>query len=520
MPSLDLQVPSRRRRRGDATLTPRQVEVAALVREGLSNAQIETRLGLRPRGVHTTLTKVALLGSGSNYVDPGSWIEMTIGYASPHNYYNDSVGGFPDCALRVHGRGGNLRFWVYQDEAQFIWSIDGVKQGFFTVPAGNRFGWYTIATGLDEGADHVYEVQTGGDTQTAFQVAYVDAVMFSGAAPAYGSALAAREGLGAIGNSITAAVTGPTDSSLGWFNILARRLGRTPYNRGKGGNAVEDMMVRTAGITDISPELPECIVLAGTNNLTAAGNGSTPGGTFGANYQTLLTNLLTGTAATIFYVVGILPRNGYSAATLLAWNGSGNGVQGSIAAVQAANPADAARLIYVDPVPFALNVGGADYTTNYADGLHLNDAGNVVLANGLEALFAPSDTTPPTVVFATINAAGTILTVGFDEPTAGVDPAEYATSPSRLQGTLHMGSTDTDWRMNISQVYAGESYTLAYAGSGTRDLEGNLLAAFSGFPITNNSTQSDPAHPPSSDALGNYGLALGLARSYPILGVR
>lgn len=333
---------------------------------------------------------VALLGSGSNYVDPGSWIEMTIGYASPHNYYNDSVGGFPDCALRVHGRGGKLRFWVYQDEAQFIWSIDGVKQGLFTVPAGNRFGWYTIATGLDEGADHVYEVQTGGDTQTAFQVAYVDAVMFSGSAPAYGSALAARDGLGAIGNSITAAVTGPTDSSLGWVNLLARSLGRTPYNRGKGGNAVEDMMVRTAGITDISPELPECIVLAGTNNLTAAGNGSTPDATFGANYQTLLTNLLTGTADTIFYVPGILPRSGFTAATLLAWNGSGNGVQGSIAAVQAANPADAARLIYVDPVPFALNVGGADYTTNYADGLHLNDAGNVVLAAGLEALLAPA----------------------------------------------------------------------------------------------------------------------------------
>lgn len=87
MPSLDLQVPSRRRRRGDATLTPRQVEVAALVREGLSNAQIETRLGLRPRGVHTTLTKAyRKLGISGKSARPAlaAYWERTYGVRQVH----------------------------------------------------------------------------------------------------------------------------------------------------------------------------------------------------------------------------------------------------------------------------------------------------------------------------------------------------------------------------------------------------------------------------------------------------
>ncbi len=98
----------------------------------------------------------------------------------------------------------------------------------------------------------------------------------------------------------------------------------------------------------------------------------------------MLTSLLSGTTSTIHYVMGILPRSTYANSVVTDWNGSGNGVQGSIAAVKAARPADAARLVYIDTSTWKMNgADGTDFTTNYADGLHPNATGYALMTNRL-----------------------------------------------------------------------------------------------------------------------------------------
>lgn len=341
-------------------------------------------------------------GSGANYIDPGSWQVSGGGsgqYASPPNYLNTNApgnGGYSDCRSRVLGNPETLKLWAFQAGQSMAWFQDGVKKGTFVLPNTSEWGFYTVTTGLDS-TQHEYWAQSIIQPESN----YIDAFMLVGSGAAFSTQpLPALAGLGGFGDSITAGSIGTSgDSTLSWLNLLAVQLGRMPFNRGISGNAFSggagpNFQDRTGDITDISPELPDVIGLMGTNDLSAAGDGSSPSSGFGSDYQSTLNQLLSGTVATKFYVVGILPRMGFSSATLTAWNGSGNGVQGSIASVIAATPEYASRLTYVDPVPWQLNgPSGTDYTTNYLEGLHPNDAGCVIIKNGLLPLFVSPSTT-------------------------------------------------------------------------------------------------------------------------------
>lgn len=333
-------------------------------------------------------------GSAGTYLSVDSWQSNVGGnYTSPNNYFNVASpgnGGWSDSRFRLLARGGTLKMWVYLNGAAYQWYIDGVKQTGFSLANTSRWGFHSISL-PDGSAEHVYEVQTCNQPQAA----YWDGVMVTGASSAFSSSAVTTElTLAGFGDSITGASvnTGP-DSTVGHINLVARSLGYKPFNRGIGGNAVSggvapSMSNRTGDITNITPEPKYCIVLAGTNDLTSAGGtGTIPGGTYGAAFQSMLTALLAGTTATKFYVIGILPRTGVTAATLVSWNGSGNGTQGSIAAV------NNARLIYVDPTSWQLNgASGTDYSTNYSDGLHPNAVGYTIIANKLLTILNSSNT--------------------------------------------------------------------------------------------------------------------------------
>lgn len=116
------------------------------------------------------------------------------------------------------------------------------------------------------------------------------------------------------------------------------------------------------------------------------------------------------------------------------------------------------------------------------------------------------DATPPTLSAASINSAGTTLSLTFSESVTGVSAADYALSGgATLSNTSGSG---TAWTMTISPpVQRGQMRTLSYTGTATVDAASNALATFSGAAVTNNSTAS----PGSSAALaGAFGFGFGL----------
>lgn len=96
------------------------------------------------------------------------------------------------------------------------------------------------------------------------------------------------------------------------------------------------------------------------------------------------------------------------------------------------------------------------------------------------------DTTAPTLVSATINSAGTGLTLVFSEAVTGVSAANFALSSGALSAAA---GSNTTWTMTVAPaVTQGATITLSYSGTAVKDLALNSLLAFSGFSITNNST--------------------------------
>jgi len=88
-------------------------------------------------------------------------------------------------------------------------------------------------------------------------------------------------------------------------------------------------------------------------------------------------------ATSEIYCVGILPRVDISAETLKPWR--------DIIRTSAAEVGEP-RVRYVDPTPWRMDGPEAkDYTTNFADGVHLNATGMAVLAEQLQRVIAASD---------------------------------------------------------------------------------------------------------------------------------
>ncbi len=104
------------------------------------------------------------------------------------------------------------------------------------------------------------------------------------------------------------------------------------------------------------------------------------------------------------------------------------------------------------------------------------------------------DVISPTLASATINAAGTSLTLVFSEAvtfTASTGFALTTTTPGRTVTYASGTGTNTLVYTISSAVFSFETATLDYTqpGNGIQDLAHNLLASFSGASVTNNSTQ-------------------------------
>jgi hypothetical protein len=96
------------------------------------------------------------------------------------------------------------------------------------------------------------------------------------------------------------------------------------------------------------------------------------------------------------------------------------------------------------------------------------------------------DSTAPTLVSATVDVAGTTLTLVFSEAVTGVATADFALSGSHALSNV--GGSGTTWTMTCGQVNQGETLTLNYTGTAVKDLANNQMATFSGTAVTNNST--------------------------------
>lgn len=100
------------------------------------------------------------------------------------------------------------------------------------------------------------------------------------------------------------------------------------------------------------------------------------------------------------------------------------------------------------------------------------------------------DTHGPILLSATINADGDELTLVFDEPVTGNAGFTLAMTGGAATLAYSSGDGTTTLVFTTSRtIYALESGTLAYTPGDVEDLNGNPLAAFTVFAVTNNSTQ-------------------------------
>ncbi|HEU4751760.1 MAG TPA: hypothetical protein VFU47_01550 [Armatimonadota bacterium] len=109
-------------------------------------------------------------------------------------------------------------------------------------------------------------------------------------------------------------------------------------------------------------------------------------------------------------------------------------------------------------------------------------------------------TPPPQLLSATINTNGTSLTLVFSrrvrnlrDPDGGdINVDGYALSGGQALSTALSTDNGVSWNIGCAQVYQGAALTLDYIPGTTEDLSGIALAAFSGLPVTNHSTQPEP----------------------------
>lgn len=119
---------------------------------------------------------------------------------------------------------------------------------------------------------------------------------------------------------------------------------------------------------------------------------------------------------------------------------------------------------------------------------------NVVVADTYIGL-AGGDTTPPTVTSATINTAGTTLTLAMSESVTNNYTTTVPTlsmSGGAVTATCNSCSSGTSLTYTLSRtVYQGETGTYSWdvAANGVEDAAGNDLVDISGAAVTNSSTQ-------------------------------
>ncbi len=146
---------------------------------------------------------------------------------------------------------------------------------------------------------------------------------------------------------------------------------------------------------------------------------------------------------------------------------------------------------YTDTAPF---LSGDVWLQFYGDSSEtMGLAFDNLLASSVVMAEQPvPDTISPSLTSASIDVAGTSLTLTFSESVTGVFAAQFALSGATLSNVAGSGENRT---MAISpSVYAGAAPTLSYSGTGTVDIsaQNNPMQAFSGVLVDNGSTAIAP----------------------------
>jgi hypothetical protein len=158
-------------------------------------------------------------------------------------------------------------------------------------------------------------------------------------------------------------------------------------------------------------------------------------------------------------------------------------------------------------------------TGSVAVRLDNNGSGNNAQCGALFFDEPPRDSTPPVVSSASVNAAGTTLTVNFTEtgsppvlPASGATGFSLAASGGAvtLSGWTRTGTAPGYFTATTSRtIRVGETLTLAYSSSTGNVTDSatppNALATFSGTAVTNGSTQNGPVLTPALIVFGSSG---------------
>lgn len=363
----------------------------------------------------------------------------------------------------------------------FALSIDrGTPGAVVTTPATfpGFWGWSTLATGLDGSTEHEYTLIT-----TSFPT-YVQAFRVqSGETINTSITYPNRDMWGFYGDSITAGIGLGGNYALGFASLLGLSRDVAVFNSGVSGSTVKQFgsgsapvttqagQARTTAITGVTPTIKKLFILYGTNDMGQAGGTETA-----SDLQTAYTSMLTtiqGALPTIpIYVTGILPRLGYTAATVLTWN---TATQNAIAA--APTPAN---ITYLDSATWQLNgASGTDYTTNYFDGLHPNAAGNLIMKNEMGASIA----NPPLYTSSYISSNRLTVVVFTQNGTTPLLPASAATGFTVKLGGVTQTISSAACTSNyivimMSTAIGAGTVTVEYTGGNVTDNIGTPMTAF------------------------------------------
>src|ERR1043166_6072827 len=217
------------------------------------------------------------------YVQP----EGGIAKGSLHSATAWGTGTWTDGAIRFRATCSTIEIDVYKNGQKIRLSIDSVDQGSaVTLASSSAYGYVTVATGLDNAAEHEYLISWGGNDMA------VKNLRLTGTG-ANTARLPARKVLAGFGDSITAGdntETG-TDSTASWLHKVGVLLNYQVVNRGIHSNEVVGQGEnRTTDITGLVPHPSAVIVLYGTNDVADP----QPGATFSASYTNMLQKLQAG----------------------------------------------------------------------------------------------------------------------------------------------------------------------------------------------------------------------------------
>jgi hypothetical protein len=128
------------------------------------------------------------------------------------------------------------------------------------------------------------------------------------------------------------------------------------------------------------------------------------------------------------------------------------------------------------------------------------------------------DMTAPTLSTATINSAGTTLTIGWSENVTGSSGLSLSPSGGLASISYASGSGTSTYTYSISRpILDEETVTISASGSNIVDGATNTLANFSGTSVTNNSTQvagtGESLRPAIFPAIPSQATAAGFAQN-------